>query len=238
MADKLDTIAGCFAIGIEPTGSQDPYALRRQAMGICLTLIGHNLELDLDSLIRLALNNYHGVIGEDSLGEKTHNKIKEFFQARIRNILSEDGHRYDVVDAVLGVEYNSLITTLKRAEALTSLREDQEFLALLTSFTRAFNLSKKAENTVIKKEYFTEVVERDLYSELEQTEGKIEELCKKRDFIGVIQQLSLLAKPINRFFDNIMVMVEDENIRDNRLALLHKVVDMTCRIGDLSKIMG
>ncbi|PKM89759.1 MAG: glycine--tRNA ligase subunit beta [Firmicutes bacterium HGW-Firmicutes-12] len=238
MADKLDTIVGCFAIGIEPTGSQDPYALRRQAMGICLILMGHSFELELDDLIRVALNNYKGVLGDDCLGEDTKDKIKEFFQARIRNILSEEGHRYDVVDAVLGVDYSSLLTTLKRAEALSKLKEEQKFVTLLTSYTRAYNLTKKTTAKDIHKEYFVEVVERELYDELKKAEEKIDELSMRRDFIEVIGHLSMLAMLINRFFDDIMVMVEDENIRDNRLALLHKVVALTRRIGDLSKIMG
>lgn len=237
IADKLDTIAGCFAIGIEPTGSQDPYALRRQAMGICLILIGHRFEFDFDSLISMALENYRGIIAENCFSAATKLKIKEFFQARLKNILSEEGYRYDIVDAVLGVEYNSPLTTLARAAALEQRKTDPQFADLLTAFTRAYNLTKKAENLGIKKEYFTEPAESELYQELLQAEEKIGSLAASREFMQAIEALAKLAVPINRFFNEIMVMVEDEKIRDNRLGLLGKAVELTRNIGDLSKIV-
>lgn len=238
IADKLDTIAGCFAIGIEPTGSQDPYALRRQAMGVCLILIGHRLEFNLDFLIDMALANYKGIISEKCFAQPTHDKIKEFFQARLRNILSEGEYRYDIIDAVLGVDYNSLLTTLARAEALVKTKSNLQFAELLTAFTRAYNLTKKTGKLNINNEYLIESVESELYNELIQAEEKTGGLISNRDYVSVIEVLSQLAAPVNRFFNDIMVMVEDEKVRDNRLGLLYKVVELTRNIGDLSKIVA
>lgn len=237
IADKLDTIAGCFAIGIEPTGSQDPYALRRQAMGVCLILIGHRLELNLDFLINMALANYKGIISENCFGQQTQAKIKEFFQARLKNILSEGDYRYDIVDAVLGVDYSSLLNTLARAEALAKTKSNQQFAELLTAFTRAYNLTKKTGKLKINNEYLIEPVESELYNKLLQAEEKISSLIPNRDYLNIIEVLSQLAVPVNRFFNDIMVMVEDEKVRDNRLGLLYKVVELTRNIGDLSKIV-
>jgi len=238
MADKLDTIAGCFAIGIEPTGSQDPYALRRQAMGICLTITGHGFELNLDELIETALNNYRGILPPEKLGVETRVKIKEFCQARIRNILSEEGHRYDVIDAVLGVDYGSLITTLQRARALSEMKDDPGFGDLLTSFTRAYNLTRKAGAVQIDPGSFGEKAEEELYLSISEVRGKIKALEEKREFGQIIRDLSSLAAPIDKFFNAVMVMTDDARIRENRLGLLAEVVELTCAVGDLSKIVA
>ena len=237
IADKMDTIAGCFAIGIEPTGSQDPYALRRQAMGICLILLGHKYEVALDELIALALANYEGVLPGEKLGEDTHKKIKEFFQPRIKNILSDEGHSYDVIDAVLGIDYNYVTLTAARARALTTMKGNVEFQALLTSFTRAYNLAKKADQGMVNPEYLVEDAEKALYKELKEAESKVKDLEAEKNYGEIINVLSHLSHPINRFFNELMVMAEDEKIRNNRLGLLLQIVELTRKVGDLSKIV-
>ncbi len=237
IADKMDTIAGCFAIGIEPTGSQDPYALRRQAMGICLILLGHKYEVALDELIATALANYEHVLPGEKLGEATHKKIKEFFQPRIKNILSDEGHRYDVIDAVLGIDYNYVTVTAARAQALTEMKGNAEFQALLTSFTRAYNLAKKVDQGEINPGYLVEDAEKALYDALKEAENKVKALEAEKNYLEIIKELSRLSHPINRFFTELMVMVEDEKIRNNRLGLLLRIVELTQRVGALNKIV-
>jgi glycyl-tRNA synthetase beta chain len=237
IADKMDTIAGCFAIGIEPTGSQDPYALRRQAMGICLILLGHKYEAALDQLIAAALANYKNVLPVEKLGEATQKKIKEFFQPRIKNILTDEGHRYDVIDAVLGIDYNYVTVTAARAQALTEMKGNAEFQALLTSFTRAYNLAKKVDRAEITPEYLTEDAEKALYGALKEGESKVKVLAEEKNYVEIIKELSRLAQPINRFFTELMVMAEDEKVRENRLGLLLRIVELTRTVGDLSKIV-
>lgn len=237
IADKLDTIAGCFAIGIEPTGSQDPYALRRQAMGVCLIIIGHKLDVRLDELAAQALANYRGILKDEVLGRKTQEKILEFFQGRLKNILADEGHRYDVIDAVLGVDYYSPVAVLAKAKALSELKDNREFQELLTSFTRAYNLAKKAGDTVIQPQYFAETAENELYQAVQEVEVKVAELAGAQDYVGALAQMSLLAQPVTSFFNEVMVMAEDENLRNNRLGLLKSVVAITCCLGDLSKIV-
>jgi glycyl-tRNA synthetase beta chain len=236
IADKLDTIAGCFAIGIEPTGSQDPYALRRQAMGICLIIKTHNLDLDLSAAINKALDNYKGILPEDTLGAVTLEKIREFFRARLKNILTDEGHRYDVVDAVLDTDLNNLPAVLKRAGALSIMREDQGFRELHTAFTRANNLAKKKVAAVIEPAAFIDETEKVLFEALNRTEQSLGILLKRHDFTEALTELSKLAKPINDFFNAVMVMAEDEKVRNNRLGLLAKVVELTRTVGNLSKL--
>ncbi len=237
IADKIDTIAGCFALGFEPTGSQDPYALRRQAMGICQILLGHNLKLRIDDLVQLALDNYKGVLNPGQLGEETHARIMEFFQARLRNILSEAGHRYDVIDAALGVDYASPVLTLARACALSEMKEDAKFLSLLTSFVRAYNLAKKTASSEIDPASFIDEAEKTLYRELLGVKKIAEEHAAGREFTEAIRAMSTLTAPVSSFFEAVMVMADDDKVRQNRLGLLVMFVDITRLVGDLSKIV-
>ncbi len=237
IADKLDTIAGCFAIGIEPTGSQDPYALRRQAMGICLILTGHKLELKLDDIIKNALAQYTGILPDGQLGKETSDKIKEFFQPRLKNILMDEGYRYDIAEAVLGVDYNLVTATLERAKALHDLKEDPGFQDMLTSFTRAYNLSRKAAGLSVDPACFLDESEKELFDKLETVKNKIQRMEQEKKIAGMISEISTLADPINRFFTAVMVMVEDEKVKNNRLGLLNELVELTRKIGDLSKIV-
>lgn len=236
IADKMDTIAGCFAIGIEPTGSQDPYALRRQAMGVSLILSGHQLNVKLDDLIGMALGQYKDVLPAEKLDQAVSNKIKEFFQQRFKNILTDAGHRYDVIDAVLSVDYNSLIATLARAQSISECRGEPAFAETLMALTRAFNLAKKVEKTEIKPEFFIDPAEKDLYEAVTHKGRIINRLAQDGCYADSIRELYTLAGPVNRFFDAVMVMAEDEKVRMNRLSLLAEVVELSRGIGDLSKI--
>lgn len=236
IADKLDTISGCFAIGIEPTGSQDPYALRRQAMGICLIITVHGLNVDLSAAVSKALDNYKGILAEDALEQAALDKIMEFFRARLKNILIDEGHRYDVVDAVLDTNINNLPAVLKRAQALSAMKNTPEFQELQKAFTRANNLAKKAVAAVIEPAAFVDETEKALFEALIRAEHSLKALLEKHDFTAALVELSNLAEPINAFFNAVMVMAEDEKVRNNRLGLLVKVVDLTRTVGDLSKL--
>ncbi|MEA4892728.1 MAG: glycine--tRNA ligase subunit beta [Peptococcaceae bacterium] len=236
IADKMDTIAGIFAVGIEPTGSQDPYALRRAAMGICQTIINQDLDLDLDALIAKALEQYAFILADASAKEQTAGKIKDFFNARIRNILSDGGHRYDVVDAVMAVPFNKIGQVTDRAMALSAMREDQAFKQLLAVFTRANNLAKKSVSWMIDPSLLKEECEMALHARTLATQAALPQVMEKQGLRGVIAALARLAEPLNAFFDGVMVMAEDEDLRNTRLALLNAIVEMTKIVGDLSRL--
>ncbi|MFZ5946063.1 MAG: glycine--tRNA ligase subunit beta [Bacillota bacterium] len=235
LADKIDTIAGCFAVGIEPTGSQDPYALRRQAAGICNIIIAKKLNLSLKSLINQALDNYQGKISVDR--DKVSENIYKFFEQRVRNILSDANHRYDVTEAILAAGYDNLIETLGRAKGLDEVKGTANFKKLLTAFTRANNLAKKAETEEIKSEYLVDKVEQDLNQKLMVSKQEINRALTNNDYAGALSAVALLEESINAFFEGVMVMAEDTNVKNNRLAMLLNITKLVEPIADLTKIV-
>lgn len=235
IADKMDTIAGCFTVGIEPTGSQDPYALRRQALGICHIILEKGLNLSLKGVIGQALENYQSKV-DFNQAQLTIN-IYCFFEQRVRNILADRGHRYDVIEAIIAAGYDNLIETLLRAKALESVKGTETFNKLLTAFTRANNLAKKAVQEKLEEQYLVEQVEKDLYQKLVQVEKEVQMALQIRDFTTALTRVALLEEPINAFFTGVMVMAEDEKIKENRLALLLKITKLVEPIADLTKIV-
>lgn len=235
IVDKMDTIAGCFAVGIEPTGSQDPYALRRQAAGICNIIINKGLNITLTALIQQALHNYQDKVEIDE--QKLTSHIYSFFEQRVRNILAEQGHRYDVIEAIITAGYDNLNTTLLRAKGLEEVKGTDNFKKLLTSFTRANNLAKKADIAVIDEEYLVEEVEKELYEKLLETKEAVSKAIAAGDFSQALASVALLEESINNFFEGVMVMVEDEKIKVNRLALLLNITKLVEPIADLTKIV-
>ena len=160
IADKMDTIVGCFAAGIEPTGSQDPYALRRQAAGICSMILGRSVLVSLTALIEQAISHYPADIVGDQ--DALCRRVYGFFEQRIRNVLNDRGFRYDVIEAVVTCGYDNLTETLLRAEAMNKMQATDTFAKVLTAFTRANNLAKKAVGTQVEEAYMVEDVENQL----------------------------------------------------------------------------
>ena len=189
----------------------------------------------------MALDNYRGTLPEEQLGGDVENHIKAFFIARIKNILSEEGVRYDVIDAALNGEWRILPILEERAKALMAMRKDQAFAQLLTGFTRAYNLAKKSEETAVDPNILEDPAEKRLYESLQNVGERLTQLSSEAvsesSYIQVIQVLSQLAEPVNAFFDAVMVMSEDLKLRDSRIGLLKRMVELSSKfIGDLSKI--
>jgi len=235
IADKMDTIAGCFAVGIEPTGSQDPYALRRQALGICHIIIEKGLNLSLKAVIGQALNNYQSKLELDQ-AQLTAN-IYNFFEQRVRNILADAGHRYDVIEAIIVAGYDNLMETLMRAKALESVKGTETFNKLLTAFTRANNLAKKAEQATIDEQYLVEQVEKDLYHRYVEVQKEVDKAIGAKNFTAALTSVASLEETINAFFNGVMVMADDEKIKNNRLALLLNITKLVAPVADLTKIV-
>ena len=235
MADKMDTIVGCFAAGIEPTGSQDPYALRRQAAGICSMILGRGVLVSLTALIEQAISHYPAEIVGDK--DALCKRVYEFFEQRIRNVLNDKGYRYDVIEAVVTCGYDNLTETLLRAEALNKMQATDTFVKVLTAFTRANNLAKKAEGSEVSDEYLVEDVEKQLWSDVQFAETAIANQVQERMYAEALTVISTLEESISAFFDGVMVMDENENIKNNRLALLVRVSALSNKIADLTKIV-
>lgn len=237
IADKLDTLVGCFAVGIEPTGSQDPYALRRQALGTCHIIIDGGLVLSLKEMIEQAYRGYAGRVEFKLSLEQVTTALEEFFRQRLRVLFMDRGYPYDTVDAVLSAGFDDISGTWLRVRALEAFRSDPAFEALLTAFTRAHNLSRKAGHDHVDPALFETAAEEELYRSYQRIYSSAEPGIRCRDFPAVLSLIAGLQKPVDRFFKEVMVMVENERVRDNRLALLKNIAQFIGSVADLSKIV-
>lgn len=237
IADKLDTIAGSFAIGIQPTGSQDPYGLRRQALGIINIILDRKLNLNLGDIVDFALYIY---VDENSLVfdyENTKQEILEFFNGRIKNIFSDMGIRYDIIDGVLSTETDDVYDLKLRADKLNDYIENKGLEEVLTTFNRVINLGEKASSMEVKRELLVEEEEIELYEAFNSIEDKVITWLNKKEYDKALEQFIALREPVDNFFDHVMVMVDDEELRENRLSLLSKIAETMLMICDLSKIV-
>lgn len=238
IADKLDTLVGCFGVGLVPTGSQDPYALRRQAAGILRICDELRLKVSIDSLIDEAIGLFDNVRGFAEDLEALKADVKSFILGRwVTLLLGKDIPR-ELADAVLSVHNEFVPQAVDMAIALREVHEDEWFKQLLTSFTRAWNITKKADAGSVDVSLFTEDAERELHVAVERVAEAVDKRISEGDYINAILGLKELAEPIDVFFDKVLVMVEDEAIRGNRLALLKSVVSTMCKLVDLSLLYG
>lgn len=237
IADKMDNIVGFFAIGIQPSGSQDPYALRRQALGVTNILLEGRIALSLEEMIENAYRGYEGKVRLKLSMEKVKEEVAEFFKQRLKGIFSDYGFAYDTVDAVLAAGYDVFSDTLLRARALSDFRQDPAFADLLTAFIRANNLSKNVANTLIEPALLKETSEKRLYGVLSGVQEEAKNYLKQQNYRSLLAAVSKLQKPLDDFFSSVMVMVEDEKIRENRLALLASLTSLVRQVADLSKIV-
>ncbi|MCL2767015.1 MAG: glycine--tRNA ligase subunit beta [Peptococcaceae bacterium] len=238
IADKIDNITGSFAIGIRPSGSQDPYALRRQALGISHILLSGNIDISLKALVAAAYRGYEGKVQLKVSKPKVADEVVEFFGQRFKGVLEERGFAYDTIDAVLSVGFDNINETLLRAEALTGLRPNPSFNDLLSTFVRANNLAKNATGAEVDPALLSDESEQDLYRRLQEVTSKSAGLLAAKDYHSMLAAVATLQEPIARFFDDVMVMVEDEKVRANRLALLRDLASLVKQVADLSKIAG
>ncbi|MBB6729699.1 glycine--tRNA ligase subunit beta [Cohnella zeiphila] len=242
IADKLDTIVGCFSIGIVPTGSQDPYALRRQAAGIVSTLLARELELPLPELFQLALETLAAARPLKREAYDVLRDLNEFFALRVKNVLADQQIRYDVADAVLSAGCADVRRTLLRAKALQDESEGarkEAFRPAVDSFNRVCNLAAKAdESRQIDASLFADPAEGALYEAWQKAHGTYAKAVNEAKLEEALAALSALNGPISGFFEAVMVMAEDEAIRRNRLSLLANIADDVKSFADFSKWVG
>ncbi|MFF2481994.1 glycine--tRNA ligase subunit beta [Paenibacillus sp. NPDC058071] len=239
LADKIDTIAGCFSIGIIPTGSQDPYALRRQASGIVQIVLAQSLGLKLSQLFEAALA-VHQQRGMKRNVDEVRQEMNDFFGLRVKNVLSEQAIRYDVVDAVMVTGYDDLGLTVERAAVIQSLaagEERNEFKLTVDAFNRVSNLAAKAESRSVNPELFAVEAESKLYAEWQQAHPAIAKSIADGDIAAAVAQLSSLKQAVNGYFDAVMVMAKEDDVRINRLATLAAIADDIALVADFSKLV-
>lgn len=240
LADKMDTVAACFGIGIQPSGSQDPYGLRRRASGIVQILLDHGWsQLTLDQLWTIALERLQadGLLKKPM--EETAEELRSFFAQRLKTVLQEEGIRYDVIDAVLGADISRPKLVLAKAKVLMERANAYETYKLaVEGFTRAANLGVKGMADVpLDETDMAEPAERELYKTYQQAEEAFAASVSKQDADGMYEALALMVPVIHRFFDDVMVMVEDETIRNRRLALLRRITDLINRFARFDQLV-
>ena len=239
VADKLDTLVACFGIGIHPTGSQDPYALRRQATGIVQIILANGWPLTIEQLLDLglAILKDRNLVKEDE--QTVRKELIEFFKLRIKNRLQEEGIRYDIIEASLhNFAQIELPSLLAKAHVLEEETEKDSFKPLVEAFNRVNNLVQKLDKEVEPQEtLFTEEAERNLWATYAIVKDKYAAYVQKRNWLEAFNTLAELKTPIETFFETTLVMVDDESIRYNRLALLNKVASLFKGYADFSQIV-
>ena len=234
IADKLDAIVGAFSIGIQPTGSQDPYALRRQAQGIVAILLDSGWELSLTELFR---ESYRQLIEQGTSPlpiEDILPLLQDFFQQRLRFVLQEQGMRYDTVEAALSVGSDDLSRAVKRARVLSEKRNDEPFIPYVQAYTRCFNLTKKEAPRAIDPSLLVDATEIALENAISLRIARFEQTLVRGNYVMAYSLAEELVSHIEALFQAVMIMVEDEALKRNRLALLGQCVVMLGCLGDLS----
>lgn len=236
IGDKLDNICATFSRGLAPTGSQDPYALRRQALGVINILLDANYHISLAKIIAGTL--YLLDIKPEETG-KLVPQIMEFFKQRLRNLLMDQGIRYDVIDAVFADKRNDdVVDIAARCKALAAYVEAGNAEPLVQVSVRVSNLCKKIEKEVaISGALFKDESENKLHEVVAAVSKEIIPEIVLYDYAAVLKAGEKVIEPVNTFFDNVMVMDEDENVKNNRLAMLEEVRGIVNAVGDLSLLV-
>lgn len=236
IADKLDTIVGCILIGLVPTGSQDPYGLRRQATGILRILSDKKWNISLESLLEIAKSTYKNTEIEIHDKAEVTNTLKEFFQHRASYLLKENNVESDVIQAVTDNGIGVYVFTEKKARVLSEKRNDPNFKSVEEALVRVLNLAGKTENMNIDTKLFETESEKVLFETYQNIVTDYNLALDNFDADGALLQLSHLSNPIHDFFDNNMVMADDDNVRNNRLALVNHIANMIKNYAELTLI--
>jgi glycyl-tRNA synthetase beta chain len=246
IADKADSVAGMFALGLVPSGSKDPFALRRQANGIVKMLAEHRLPLGLNQLLADARACYQGSEAEKKFSSKHDfdHAVREFFRERVEFYLRDiHGLAYDVVNAVLAADADDVMDAVARAKAVTGVRSSADFAPISIAFKRMKNILRQAHEagkrpaSSLDMNGLQEDAEKQLAALVPGTSKKVEALRASRNYEQALLEISRLRPAVDLFFDKVMVMVEDERLRGNRLALLQTLVNEFSTIADFSEIV-
>jgi glycyl-tRNA synthetase beta chain len=245
IADKADSIAGMFALNLIPSGSKDPFALRRQANGIVKTIAEHKLPLRISEIMADARQRYKESQAEKKFSNTGYSEsVRGFFRERLEFYLKDSrGYAYDVVGAVLAVDSDDVVDAAARAEAVSKVRGSDDFRAISSAFKRMKNIVRQASEKTkviamrVDPAGLHEDSEKELALLIPQTAAKVEKLRVARDYEGALLEIARLRPAIDKFFDKVMVMVDDDNLRANRLALLQSVIKEFSTIADFSEIV-
>jgi len=231
IADKLDTLGGLFGLGMLPTGSRDPFALRRGAYGIIQILIGGELPISIDALVEVS-----------GAGEQS-GALRDFFVDRLRHFLSEAGYAYDEINAVLAADDSEPLDAARRCAAIARVRPTADFEPLAVSFKRVRNILEKAGGVeifaakTIDEKLLEAGAEADLFVAFGEVRDEAAALKESGEYLAALERIATLRPAVDRFFDDVMVMVEDDKIRENRLTFLAFLLRELSTVADFSEIV-
>ncbi|MCS5421633.1 MULTISPECIES: glycine--tRNA ligase subunit beta [Psychrilyobacter] len=237
ICDRIDTLVGCFGIGLIPSGSKDPFALRRSALGIVNIISNSKLDLSIDELVNISIDilELDGVLKKEK--EKVKSDVMEFMNQRIINVLLDKGYRKDFILSILDVENENLLEVEKKLLTLEEVSSNENFNELVSLLKRVGNISKDYKGTVnITEELLKEGAEKSLYNFYMEFMGISEEILGKNDYLTYLKTILSGKEIIDNFFDSVMVMDEDEDIKNNRLSLLTSLNAIFNRVANLNLI--
>ncbi len=236
LADKLDLLTGSFGINQIPTGDKDPFGLRRAALGIVRILVEPDMQLDLREILEDAVRDYQSTVKFEN--QDTVNMVLNFIRERMRAWYQDQNITPDVFSAVVTLDVTSLQDFHKRVLAVQSFKKLQEAEALSAANKRVSNILSKYQETIqlhnVNPAFFEETVEKELARQLELIQGEVTRLCQAGQYNEVLLRLASLRKPVDEFFDKVMVMTEDRSRRENRLLLLTRLRNMFLQVADIA----
>lgn len=236
LADKIDTLCGCFSANLIPTGASDPYALRRQSIGILQIMLEAGFDFSLRRFVLKGVSFYQTDPGKK---HEISTRILDFLKARMTNMLVDQGFSREAVNAALAVPFYNVPDAFLRVKALDILRQEPDFEPISTSFKRVGNILKKGsadEKTLVNVNLFNSNAEKILDRECRQVSIRVEQSIKARDYPAALKEISTLRPHVDQLFDDVMVMAEDPAIRTNRMALLSSVAGLFSNIADFSQL--
>lgn len=236
LAEKLDNLMGCFSIGIRPSGSQDPYALRRQALGIVNIILHTGLSINLPEVMSKAYENFISISPDQSREEAVRDTI-DFILQRMRGVLLEKGISYDVIDAVAVEGTADLVKTYERAKSVQNYRQSREFSELMVVFNRSYNLSRKWDSDEVNPDVLIDKSEIYLYQNIILAREEVSAAVSAHQYEQAMNIIAGLRPQVDTFFEAVMVMDKDENLKASRLGLLKSIANMCSLISDFSKIV-
>ncbi len=237
IADKIDSICGFFSVGLVPTGGADPYALRRQGIGLVQIMRDRDFSFSIADLIRRALAGF--AIVDDAARERVAGQVATFLQRRMAHLLAEEGFSRDVIAAVLAVSADDVPNVWQRVAVLERLKAAPDFEPLAVSFKRVVNIIRKSGQEQagdVDEHLFQDAAESGLYSAFRQIDRQVSSQLDQGAFQEALGAIASLKERVDAFFDAVMVMAEDGALRTNRLALLGKIAGLFARFADFSKI--
>jgi glycyl-tRNA synthetase beta chain len=235
VADKIDTVCGIIGVDLIPTGSNDPFALRRAANGIVQIIDAWNWTIDINDLISTTFKQLLS-----KLAEPDHNKdlVDSFFKQRIDWLLQQDNIEYDVIESVLHLEYSSIPDLKQRALDLQSFKKNEQFIKLVLGFKRVSNIIvNETEIYSFRENLLTDEAEINLYNQYLILKDEIEKELKTKAYKAIMQHLVDFGIHINTFFDQVLVNTEEQDVRNNRYALLQMIRNLFLNVSDLNKIV-